>query len=248
MVLLVLEPLVAADEVPELVFVPVLLVAAHHPVQPADLLGQRGVDPGHVLLPATHSEGHDAHLGVGGVGGVSGVLGADQGAAPVTFAGVLARYTSGTDEGGVQSEPLAQPGGPELLLADVVPHHGDLQLLQDHLVLTLSTVLVLPPPGGEAGPAVEVLPGLGEADGVHVVVQHEVLSREQHREVVSEAPPVELRVDGEAGDVPVLVREGLRGGLSVPLATPHYQLARAGPEVLQLQLQLRYLKYLNYDI
>ena len=107
MVLLVLQPLVAANILSEKMSVSVLRVAAHHPVQPADLLGHGGVDTGHVLLATAHSEGDNTYLGVDGVGGVGGVLRTDQRAASVTTAGVSAFLSSGTNHGVVESEPPA---------------------------------------------------------------------------------------------------------------------------------------------
>lgn len=67
-----------------------------------------------------------------------------------------------------------------------------------------STKLVLPPPGGPAAVAVKVLAGIGEADGVHVVVEVEVGVGDQQGVVVVQVLGVELGVAHQQPDVSVL--------------------------------------------
>merc|ERR1712079_528337 len=87
--------------------------------------------------------------------------GIDQRTAAISLAGVLTIDSASTDKTVVQLELPAQPGLSEAVLAGVVVHHGEVDLLRDHLVLPGSSELVLTPPGGEAGGASEGLPGLG---------------------------------------------------------------------------------------
>merc|ERR550525_661358 len=108
------------------------VVAGDGLVYPAGGLAHVSVHPGGPVLPAADAPGHNAGLDVG-VGVVLG--GADQGTAAVSLAGVLPAHSAGTDEAVVELELLAQPGLPEAVLAGVVVHHGQVDLLQDHLVL-----------------------------------------------------------------------------------------------------------------
>merc|ERR550525_890808 len=226
---LVLEPDLADVAGVAQVGVSEAVLAGDGLVYPAGCLAHVSVHPGGSVLPAADAPGHDAGLDVG-VGVVLG--GANQGAAAVSLAGVLAIDSSSTDETVVELELPAQPGLPEAVLAGVVVHHGEVDLLQDHLVLPGSPELVLPPPGGEAGGAAERLPGLGQAGGVDVVGELELLAGEEDGEVVLEVARLELGVDLQVGDLPVLVGPGLGLVLGVPLATPHLQLARALSELV----------------
>ena len=125
--------------------VSVLRVAAQGPVQPANLLGQGDVDPGHVLLAAAHPEGDDAHLGVESVGGVGRVLGTDQRSPSVTPAGVTAGLAPGTNQGGVELEPPAQLGVAQPGLALGPAHHRHHHLLHHHRPGGLGSEVLLSP-------------------------------------------------------------------------------------------------------
>merc|ERR550525_2120025 len=82
------------------------VVAGDGLVYPAGGLAHVSVHPGGSVLPAADAPGHDPGLDVG-VGVVLG--GADQGAAAVSLAGVLAVDSSSTDEAVVELE-LPAPG------------------------------------------------------------------------------------------------------------------------------------------
>merc|ERR1719232_2373084 len=119
---------------------------------------------------------------------------------------------------------LAQPGGPELVLAHGLVHHGEADLLEDHLVLASGAELVLAPTGGETRGAVEDLIGVRKTGGVQVLIQDEVLRDKKNSEVILEIPAIKLGVDGEVGHLPVLVGVGLCLVLGVPLSAPDLQL------------------------
>merc|ERR1719461_726862 len=119
---------------------------------------------------------------------------------------------------------LAQPGGPELVLAHGLVHHGEADLLEDHLVLTRSSKLVLTPASGEARSAVKDLIGVREAGGVQVLVQDKVLGDKENSEVILEVSAGKLRVDGGVGHLSVLVGVGLCLMLCVPLPASDFQL------------------------
>merc|ERR1719213_1171449 len=138
--------------------------------------------------------------------GVGVILaGADEGGAAVTLARVLAGHTSGAEEGVVELVLLAEPGGPELVLAHGLVHHREANLLEDNLVLTRGPELVLAPASGEAGGAVEDLVGVGKTDSVKMLVQDKVLGDKENSEVILEIPAVKLWVDVEARHLSVLV-------------------------------------------
>merc|ERR1719323_2602833 len=157
------------------------LVAANLLVNPASGLADVSVDSGHAVLAAPDSPGDDAGLDVG-VGVV--LAGTDQGGAAVTFASVLASHASGAEEGVVEHVLLAEPGGPEFVLAHGLVHHGEADLLEDNLVLTGGPELVLAPSGGETGGAVEDLIGVRKTDGVKMLVQDKVLRDKENSEVI----------------------------------------------------------------
>merc|ERR1719270_1585755 len=143
---------------------------------------------------------------------------------PSGLARVLAGHAPGAEEGVMELVLLAQPGGPELVLAHGLVHHGEADLLEDHLVLTRSSELVLTPASGEARGAVKDLIGIREAGGVQVLVQDKVLGDKENSEVILEISAVKLRVDSEVGHLSVLVGVGLCLMLCVPLPSSDLQL------------------------
>merc|ERR1711911_340941 len=182
------------------------LLTADLLVNPARGLADISVDSGHAVLATPDAPGDDAGLDVG-VGVV--LAGADKGGAAITLARVLTSNTSGAEEGVVQLVLLAESGAPELVLAHGLVHHGEADLLEDHLVLTRGPELVLAPSGGEAGGAVEDLIGVRKTDGVKMLVQDKVLRDMEDSKVILEVPAVELRMDVEVGHLSVLVGVGL---------------------------------------
>merc|ERR550534_1068867 len=205
------------------------LVTADLLVNPARGLADISVHSGHAVLATPDAPGDDAGLDVG-VGIV--LAGADKGGAAITLARVLASNTPGAEEGVVELVLLAEPGGPELVLAHGLVHHGEADLLEDHLVLTRGRELVLAPSGGEAGGAVKDLVGVRKTDSVKMLVQDKVLRDMEDSEVILEVPAVKLRVDGEVGHLSVLVGVGLGLVLGVPLSTPDFQLGGVLPELV----------------
>merc|ERR1719270_1385339 len=143
---------------------------------------------------------------------------------PSGLARVLACHAPGAEEGVVELVLLAEPGGPEFVLAHGLVHHGKADLLEDHLVLTRSSELVLTPASGEARGAVKDLIGVREAGGVQVLVQDKVLGDKENSEVILEISAVKLWVDGEVGHLSVLVGVGLCLMLCVPLPASDLQL------------------------
>merc|ERR1719510_1633191 len=109
------------------------LVAGDLLVYPAGGLAHVSVHSGHSVLPAPDAPGHDPGLDVG-VGVV--LAGADQGGAAVTLARVLASDAAGAEEGVVKLVLLSESGGPQLVLAHALVYHGEVDLLEDDLVLT----------------------------------------------------------------------------------------------------------------
>merc|ERR1719431_74036 len=200
------------------------LLAGHGVVDPADSLRNRGVDSGGVVLATANSPGHDAGLDVG-IGVI--LAGTDQRAASVSLAGVLPINSSSTDEGVIKLEPLAQPGGPQRHLTLIMAHHRQVDLLQDHLILPGGSKLVLSPSRGETVVSFKLFIRLRKAHGVNVLLELEVLAGVQNSPVVGEVPWVELRVDVEGIDIPVLVGPRLGLVLGVPLPTPNLQLSRS---------------------
>merc|ERR550534_3038805 len=205
------------------------LVTADLLVNPARGLADISVHSGHAVLATPDAPGDDAGLDVG-VGIV--LAGADKGGAAITLACVLASNTPGAEEGVVELVLLAESGGPELVLAHGLVHHGEADLLEDNLVLTRSPELVLAPSGGEAGGAVKDLVGVRKTHGVKMLVQDKVLRDMEDSKVILEVPAVKLRMDVEVGHLSVLVGVGLGLVLGVPLSAPDLQLGGVLPELV----------------
>ena len=142
MIFLLCIPVVALRSVEEDV---IEVTAGHGPVNPADLGGHVSVHPRDILLAAPDALGHDADLCVA-LCPLGVQAGADQGAAPVPPARVLAGLAPGAGERVVEPELPGQPGRvPQLLLTRGVTHHRHLHLLHDHLVRGVWPKVILAP-------------------------------------------------------------------------------------------------------
>ena len=163
----------------------------HLLINPAGGGGHTGVHGRHVPLPTADAPGDNPRLVPGAV-----PLLADQGAAPVPFAGVHPLHPASTHEAGVQLEELSQPRVlPQVLLALLVADHRDHDLLQDLLVLPAGPELVFAPAVADT----EVWRGgrtarLGQTDGTDVVHYVKLGAQHQQSKVVVVVLHVQIRV------------------------------------------------------
>merc|ERR1712233_188564 len=170
----------------------------HGVVNPADTLGHGGIDTRCVVLATSDTPSHDSGLDIRSW--VKLAL-ADQRTATISLACVLAISSTSADEGVVKLESLAKPGGSEGGLTLVMANNWQVDLLENNLVISSSSKLVLSPPCGKA-----------------------CLEDKEDSPVVGEVPWVELRVDVEGLDVSVLVGPGLCLVLGVPFSTSNLHL------------------------
>merc|ERR1719273_480569 len=200
---------------------PLTKLAGHGVVDPADTLGHRGVDTRGVVLATSDTPSNDASLDVRSW--VELAL-ADQRAASISLASVLAINSASADERVVKLEPLAKPGGPGGGLALVVANNWQVDLLENNLVIASSSKLILSPPCGEAALAIKELLCLCKTHSVNVSLKVKVLGCVENCPVVGEVPWVEFRVDVQGLNVSVLVGPGLCLVLGVPFSTTDLQL------------------------
>ena len=151
------------------------------------------------------------------------VNGADQGAASVTLASVLLRVASGADKAVVQLKQLAQPGGPQLVLAGVVLDKVKGHLLEDLLVVAALAEPVLAPASGVAPGGVVRSVLVGQADRSNVVLQDKLILQVDKSKVILEVASVVGWVDGDSGGSSVLVLQGLNHLTGVPLSAADLQ-------------------------
>merc|ERR1711936_204044 len=196
-------------------------LTGHGVVNPADTLGHGGIDTRCVVLATSNTLSHDSGLDIRSW--VKLAL-ADQRTATISLACVLAISPTSADEGVVKLESLAKPGGSEGGLTLVMANNWQVDLLENNLVISSSSKLVLSPPCGKACLEVKEFFWLGKADSVYVGLKVKVLRDIEDSPVVGEVPWVELRVDVEGLDVSVLVGPGLCLVLGVPFSTSNLQL------------------------
>merc|ERR1711887_229049 len=103
-------------------------------------------------------------------------------------------------------------------------NNWQVNLLENNLVVSSSSELVLSPPGGKAALSVEKLFWLRKTDSVNVSLKVKVLRDVKNCPIVGEVPWVELRVDVQGLNVSVLVGSGLCLVLGVPFSTSDLQL------------------------
>merc|ERR1712242_334741 len=97
-------------------------------------------------------------------------------------------------------------------------------LLENNLVISSSSELVLSPPCGKACLEIKELLWLGKADSIDVGLKVKVLVGVENCPIVGEVPRVELWVDVQGLDVSVLVGPGFCLVLGVPFSTTDLQL------------------------
>merc|ERR1712233_304934 len=96
-------------------------------------------------------------------------------------------------------------------------NNWQVDLLENNLVISSSSKLVLSPPCGKACLEVKEFFWLGKADSVYVGLKVKVLRDIEDSPVVGEVPWVELRVDVEGLDVSVLVGAWALSGSGCPI-------------------------------
>merc|ERR1712032_467591 len=196
-------------------------LTGHGVVDPADTLGHGSIDTRCVVFATSNTPSHNASLDIRSW--VKLAL-ADQGTASISLASVLAINSTSTDEGVVKLESLAKPGGSERGLALVMANNWQVDLLENNLVISCSSKLVLSPPGGKAALSVEKLFWLRKTDSVNVSLEIKVLRDVKNCPIIGEVAWVELWVDVQGLDVSVLVGPGFCLVLGVPFSTSDLQL------------------------
>merc|ERR1712200_233932 len=106
---------------------------------------------------------------------------------------------------------------------DVAENWKD-DLLENHLVVSSSSKLVLTPSCGKACLSIEEFLWLRKAYGVNMSLKVKVLGCVENGPIVSEIPRVEFRMDIQVLDVSVLMGPWLGLVLCVPFPTPDLQL------------------------
>lgn len=144
----------------------------------------------------------------------------------LTFASILSWFTASADEAVVQVEALAKSRLSQLVLALVEWNHRQLNLLEDHLVLSFLAEHVFSPAAGEATGVIEVHILRWQADGVDVLFVLDGVLQEQQSDVVVETTFVVVFVDDQVLDIVIGVREKFVLGLSVPFTGTHLQCRR----------------------
>merc|ERR550517_2000890 len=137
------------------------------------------------IFAASNTPGNHACLNIGER--VSFAL-TDQRAASVTLACVLPSDPTSADEGVVKLEPSTESSSPQRVLALLMAHNRQVDLLQHDLVLASCPKLILAPTCGKAVLPIELLLGLWKADGVDVLLQLKWLSGVEERPIVGKIP------------------------------------------------------------
>merc|ERR1712013_830131 len=128
------------------------IMTRHGIVYPAQSLTDRGIHSWGSILTTANTPGNHTSLYIG----VRVIFrGAHKGASSISFACVFAIDSSCTDEGIMELVLLSWPGGSQLILALIVAHNWEVNLLEDNLVLSCRSKLVLAPPSGKAGGSIK---------------------------------------------------------------------------------------------
>merc|ERR1712102_256976 len=96
-------------------------------------------------------------------------------------------------------------------------------LLENHLVLSSSSKLILAPSSGETCCSIKDLISCWQAGGVNVLIKNKVSIGEENSKVILEVSSIKLRMNGKILDISVLVGIGFSLVLGVPLSTSDLQ-------------------------
>merc|ERR1712013_328531 len=205
------------------------IMTRHGIVYPAQSLTDRGIHSWGSILTTANTPGNHTSLYIG----VRVIFrGAHKGASSISFACVFAIDSSCTDEGIMELVLLSQPGGSQLILALIVAHNWEVNLLEDNLVLSCRTKLVLAPPSGKAGGSIKQFLSLRKTDCVNMTGEDKVFRGEEDCKVIVKIASIKLWVNIESLNISVLMRGWLRLGLRVPLSAPDLQFCRGLSELV----------------
>ena len=115
---------------------------------------------------------------------------------------------------------LSQSCGPQPLLALVVAHHWQVNLLEDHLVLPCRSKPVLAPPSSKTCGPIKQFISLRKIGGVNVAGQDKVLGGKEDSEIILKITSIKFWMYVECLTISVLMWVWFCLVLSVPLPTP----------------------------
>ncbi len=127
---------------------------------------------------------------------------ANQRSAAISLAGILAFFSSGTNESGVQNKSGTESRPAQHVLALSVVQHRQVDLLENVLIRSAFKT-IFAPTGNVAALAGKIFLVVGKADGADVGVPAEVdvAVEPDHGDVVVQVARVELVVDEYVGGV-----------------------------------------------
>merc|ERR1719153_540090 len=205
------------------------IMTRHGIVYPAQSLTDRGIHSWGSILTTANTPGNHTSLYVG----VRVIFrGTHKGASSISLACVLAIDSSCTDEGIMELVLLSKPGGPQLVLALIVAHHWEVNLLEDNLVLSCRSKLVLTPPCSKTGCSIKEFISLRKTDSVNMTGEDKVFRCEENSKVIVKIASIKLWVNIECLNISVLMRVWLSLVLSVPLSAPDLQFCRSLSELV----------------
>merc|ERR1719232_1236432 len=118
---------------------------------------------------------------------------------------------------------LYKSGGSELVLTDSMVDHRKINLLENHLVLSSSSKLVLAPSSGETCCSIKDLVSSRQTSCVNVLVKNEFSVGEENSKVILEVSSIKLWMDCHVLNISVLMRVGFCLMLGVPFSTSDLQ-------------------------
>merc|ERR1712029_1185636 len=118
---------------------------------------------------------------------------------------------------------LSKSGGSELVLTDSMVDHRKINLLENHLVLSCSSKLVLAPSSGETCCSIKDLVSGRKTGRVNMLVKNKFSVGEENSKVILEISSIKLWMNGHVLNISVLMRIGFSLMLGVPFSTSDLQ-------------------------
>merc|ERR1719244_84233 len=144
------------------------LLARHHVVHPTHCSTDGGIHTRRVVFTTPNTPGYNACLDIG----VRLVFrGTHQWTSTITLARVLIINTTSTEERVMQLELLTQLGQPKFVLTLIVFDHREVNLLENNLIFSSRSKLVLSPASSKTGLSIKYLINLRKTNCVNVTSQ-----------------------------------------------------------------------------
>merc|ERR1719322_328544 len=198
----------------------ITIVTSYSRINPARGLGNISIDSRSSIFTTANTPGNNTSLDIS-VGVIFG--GTDKRTSSISLASVFTIDSTSTEEGKVQFEFLSKSGSSKLVLTLSMVYNWQVNLLQNHLVLSGSSKLILAPSSSKACGSIKHLIWIWQTSSVNVLIKKKILTSEEDSIVILKVSSIKFWMNDKVLDISILMRVGFSLVLGVPLSTSDLQ-------------------------